>query len=74
MKWFKTYKLLIVGVLLGAVGGYAYHYFIGCESGGCAITSKPLNSVLYGSLMGGLAMNIFRKESDKKETPRTGEQ
>lgn len=74
MKWFQTYKLLIVGVLLGAVGGYAYYYFIGCESGGCAITSKPLNSVLYGSLMGGLAMNIFRKESDKKENPGTEEQ
>ncbi|MCG9911577.1 MAG: DUF6132 family protein [Flavobacteriales bacterium] len=74
MKWFQTYKLLIVGVLLGAVGGYAYYYFIGCESGGCAITSKPLNSVLYGSLMGGLALNIFRKESGKKENPGTEEQ
>ncbi|WP_395633311.1 DUF6132 family protein [Flavobacterium sp.] len=55
----KTLIITVLGVIIGAVGGYAYYYFIGCASGTCAITSKPLNSTLYGSLMGGLLFNIF---------------
>ena len=66
MKVFlKKYKLTIIGVILGAIGGYIYYYFIGCNSGTCAITSKPLNSTLYGALMGGLFLNIFKKENKK---------
>ncbi|MFN3754728.1 DUF6132 family protein [Flavobacterium sp.] len=55
----KTLIITIVGVIVGAIGGYAYYHFIGCANGTCAITSKPLNSTLYGSLMGGLLFNIF---------------
>jgi len=43
---------IILGVLIGAVAGYAYYYFVGCSSGTCAITSNPVNSVLYGSFAG----------------------
>jgi outer membrane lipoprotein SlyB len=42
-------------VLLGAIGGYAYYYFIGCASGACPITSNPYVSAAYGALIGGLA-------------------
>ncbi|NNT72763.1 hypothetical protein HKT18_11100 [Flavobacterium sp. IMCC34852] len=55
----KVVIVTVIGVLVGAIGGYAYYHFIGCASGSCAITSKPLNSTLYGSLMGGLLFNIF---------------
>lgn len=58
-------KVIIItsgGVVLGAIAGYAYYYYVGCASGTCAITSKPLNSTLYGSLMGGLLFNMFVKE------------
>lgn len=57
-------KLIIttLGVLIGLIAGYAYYFYIGCASGTCAITSKPLNSSLYGGLMGGLLFNIFVKE------------
>lgn len=55
----KALILTTVGIVIGAIGGYAYYYFVGCASGTCAITSKPLNSTLYGSLMGGLLFNIF---------------
>ena len=55
----KTLIITGLGVIIGAVGGYAYYHFIGCASGTCAITSKPLNATLYGSLMGGLLFNIF---------------
>ena len=63
MKGFlKKYQLTIIGVLVGAIGGYLYYHFVGCNSGTCAITSKPVNSTLYGALMGGLFFNIFKKE------------
>ena len=63
MKWFlKKYQLTIIGVLVGAIGGYLYYHFVGCNSGTCAITSKPVNSTLYGALMGGLFFNVFKKE------------
>jgi len=45
-------RRIILGVLIGAILGYAYYYFIGCSSGTCAITSNPVNSVLYGSFAG----------------------
>jgi len=64
MKVFlKKYQLTIIGVILGAIGGYIYYHFIGCNSGTCAITSRPLNSTLYGAIMGGLFLNIFKKEN-----------
>lgn len=57
------YRFAIIGITLGAIGGYAYYHFIGCNSGTCAITSNPINSTLYGALMGGLFFNIFKKEN-----------
>jgi hypothetical protein len=42
------------GILLGGVLGYAYFYFVGCRSGSCPITSNPMISSAYGSLLGGL--------------------
>ncbi len=56
--------MIITGVLLGAIGGYAYYHFIGCRSGTCPISSKPVNSTLYFGLMGGLFMSIFKKKTD----------
>lgn len=54
------YRLLLVGILLGGVGGYLYYYFVGCAQGTCLITSKPFNSTVYGGLMGGLLMDMWR--------------
>lgn len=51
-----------LGVLVGLIAGYAYYHYVGCMSGTCAITSKPLNSTLYGGLMGGLFFNLFVRE------------
>jgi flagellar basal body-associated protein FliL len=63
-----TKKVIIItgiGIVIGALAGYAYYFFVGCASGTCAITSKPLNSTLYGALMGGLLFNMFVKETKK---------
>lgn len=62
MQRILRYKLTLIGIILGAVGGFTYYYYIGCSSGTCPITSKPLNSILYGALMGGLLLNMFQKE------------
>ncbi|AWM12949.1 DUF6132 family protein [Flavobacterium sp. NRK F10] len=65
----KTYLITGIGVIIGCIAGYAYYYYVGCASGTCAITSKPLNSTLYGGLMGGLLFNMFvtsPKKDDKK--------
>ena len=42
----------ILPVLAGGLLGYAYYYFIGCNSGGCAISSNPYISTIYGSVLG----------------------
>jgi len=61
-KWMLEHKFILGGVLLGALGGYAYYHFVGCTSGTCLISSKPLNSTLYFGVMGGLFMSIFKKK------------
>lgn len=65
MNFIKENMLTIIGVGIGAIGGYLYYHFVGCASGTCAITSKPLNSTLYGAMMGGLVFNIFKIEKTK---------
>ena len=55
-KWINkaSLKKLSLGIVLGGVVGFAYYYFIGCKSGTCAITSSPVNSTMYGVLLGGI--------------------
>ena len=67
MNFKLKHKLTITGIIVGAIGGYLYYYFVGCASGTCAITSKPLNSTLYGAMMGGLLFNMFQKEKTKTQ-------
>jgi C4-dicarboxylate transporter len=62
MKFILKHKLALIGILVGAIGGYAYYHFVGCASGTCAITSKPLNSIMYGAVLGGLLFSSFKKE------------
>ena len=63
----KTYIVTGIGVIVGLVAGYLYYQEIGCISGTCAITSKPLNSTLYGGLMGGLLFNLLVTSANKKK-------
>lgn len=64
-NFIKTNLLTILGVIFGAIAGYLYWQLIGCTTGTCAITSKPINSTVYGALMGGLMFNIFQKNKIK---------
>jgi hypothetical protein len=61
------YRLEIVGVSAGALAGWCYWYFVGCSSGQCLITSRPLNSTVYGAIMGGLIFSMFKTKNNKNE-------
>ena len=65
-EWFSRNKLYIIGAIAGAVAGFLYWQQIGCISGTCLITSKPVNSTVYGSLMGALLFGLFKKETKKR--------
>ena len=65
---FLKYSLEIAGLLLGAIAGWCYWYFVGCASGTCFITSKPLNSAVYGSVVGMLMLSLFKKEKRKSKS------
>lgn len=66
LQFFKKHTLAFVGIGVGAIVGFFYWQQIGCVSGTCAITSNPINSTLYGSLMGFLLVNAFKKEPKTK--------
>lgn len=64
----KKYKLTFIGLLAGAGAGYLYWMFIGCTTGSCSITSSPLYSSLWGSVLGGIILNTFEDgKKDKQE-------
>jgi len=60
MKWFKSNLLIITGAITGSIGGFLYWKYVGCATGTCVITPKPVNSSLYGAMMGGLLFSIFK--------------
>ena len=70
-NWLFRNWLYLAGAVVGGVIGYAYWRFIGCSTGTCAITSKPVNSTVYFALMGSLIFGIFKKE--KKKFPPVNE-
>lgn len=67
MNLLKKYWLTVTGAFVGLVAGYFYWLYIGCASGTCPITSNPLNSSVYGAIMGGLFFNIFQKDKNKNQ-------
>ncbi|MDD2346281.1 MAG: DUF6132 family protein [Bacteroidales bacterium] len=69
----KNFKIPhIVGIVVGAILGFAYYYYIGCVSGTCAIKSNPYLMILYGALIGYFVTDFLwimikklKKDSDK---------
>ena len=62
----KKNLLTIIGVTIGAIAGFLYWKFVGCNTGTCSITSNPINSTLYGSVMGGLIFSMFKNNKKEK--------
>lgn len=63
----KRNLITFIGLAIGAIGGFLYWKFVGCTSGTCPITSSPINSTLWGALIGGLLLNLFKQESNEKK-------
>ena len=68
MRELFSNKVFKIGayLFLGGAAGFAYYYFVGCNSGSCAITSNPYISTTYGMIMG-LLLSINGKKGKKKE-------
>ncbi len=60
MEIIKRFKLILIFGAAGALGGFLYWKFIGCQSGTCPIKSVWYWSTLYGALFGMLAGSIAR--------------
>ena len=65
-NWINNNKLYLLGAVTGAIAGYIYWHQVGCVSGICTITSKPVNSTVYGALLGSLLFGLFKKEKKKE--------
>ncbi len=63
IHWLK----LGVFLALGAIGGFAYYYFIGCANGTCPITSNPYISTGYGALIGAVLGWESKKNPSSKQ-------
>lgn len=67
-----TWTKRIFPVAAGAIGGYAYYYYIGCN-GTCPISGNPYVSTIYGAFAGFLFIDwkkIFNKNK-KEEVKKT---
>lgn len=53
-SYVKKNWITIIGVVIGAAGGFLYWRFVGCSSGTCPITSSPVLSSVWGAVLGGL--------------------
>lgn len=66
-KFLKDNLLYLIGGAVGAIGGYVYYATIGCSSGSCPITSSPTMSIIWGAVMGGLLLSLFKKGEKRDE-------
>lgn len=63
LKYIFKYKNYLIGIALGAIAGFLYWHFIGCNSGTCPITSRWYNSTAYGAIIGVLFASSAKKKS-----------
>ena len=50
---------IVIGVVVGGGLGFAFYKFVGCSTGSCPLTSNPVLSTLYGSIVGALVASSF---------------
>ena len=58
--WMQKNKLSLIGIAVGAIGGFMYWNYIGCASGTCMITSKPIITVCQSGARSGMAKGILK--------------
>lgn len=59
----NKYLKISLGVVIGAIGGYAYYHFFGCN-GTCPLTSNWHVTTLYGAVVGLVLALPGRKEKN----------
>ena len=67
-KWIRVSTFLV----LGAIAGYSYYYFIGCATNACPITSNPYISSAYGMMIG-LLLSFDSKKKQENKSKKQGE-
>lgn len=65
-------KLRLIFIPLGALAGFLYWRFIGCESGTCPIKSVWYWSTLYGMIFGFLIADLIQSYTRKKISDKSG--
>jgi hypothetical protein len=65
-KFIRNNVWQILGGIFGGIAGYFYWRDIGCATGTCPITSKPLNSIIYFAVLGYLMIGTIAKASTKR--------
>ncbi len=63
VKWSKR----ILPVVLGALGGYAYYYYVGCVSGTCPLSSNPYITTAYGGVIGALLIPRRKNQGEEQK-------
>ena len=58
-KLWRKYNVSILSSVLGAVIGYYYWKYYGCENG-CTIKSNPRLMILYGLILGFLSGDLMK--------------
>ena len=56
---------LLLWTLLGAAAGLAWSRFFGCAGGACALLADLRFTAAYGSVLGALLSQVFRRAPDK---------
>lgn len=67
----KQLIIWTIAATVGATAGFVYWYYVGCNSGTCAITSSPINSSVYGGVMGILLVNVLDKQKVKATSEKS---
>ncbi len=62
----KSRLIQIVFIVAGALGGFLYWRFIGCEDGTCAIKSVWYWSTLWGAALGYLAGDLISEFKNRR--------
>ena len=60
-RWLRP----VLFALGGALAGLGYYALVGCSTGSCAITSSPVNSMVYMAVVGWLLSLSFGGKGPK---------
>lgn len=63
VSYLRDNKKIVLGVVLGAAGGFLYWKYVGCASGTCPLSSNPIISTVYWGFMGGMGVSLLKKDT-----------